>query len=421
MRISDQPGWLFLDLNSYFASVEQQENPALRGRPLIVVPAQSDYTCAIAASAEAKRFGIRTGTKVGEAKRLCPGLVCVSAKHGKYVDYHHRILDEVIRHVPINKIWSVDELSSRLPERLRNEEAARGVAMALKQGIARTVGECITCSVGIAPNSFLAKVATDMQKPDGLVVLRPDDMRERLFALSLRDLPGINVNMERRLAAAGIRSVAQLWHTAPKQARKIWGGVGGERFWDNLHGYEIPDQATHTGMIGHSRVLDPELRRPAEARLIARRLTVKAASRLRRQEFFATSFHLGVRTADGHKWAAENRMAAAQDNFTFLGTLDGLWADMLAGLNPVRLRKVSVVLHGLRRRGDITPDLFDLAAREQVERRLKNEKLSGLLDRINEKYGAETVRIGMTPQTQAGHVGTKIAFSRIPDRAEFHE
>jgi DNA polymerase-4 len=109
-----QPGlkWLFMDLNSYFASVEQQERPELRGKPVAVVPMMTDSTCAIAASYEAKAYGIKTGTPIYEAKQMCPGLRCVLARHDLYVDYHHRILEEVVKHTPINKVWSIDELSS---------------------------------------------------------------------------------------------------------------------------------------------------------------------------------------------------------------------------------------------------------------------------------------------------------------------
>ena len=92
--------WLFLDLNSYFASVEQQENPALRGKPVAVVPMMADSTCAIAASYEAKAYGVKTGTPVYEAKKMCPGLKLVLARHDVYVDYHHRIFEEVIKHTP---------------------------------------------------------------------------------------------------------------------------------------------------------------------------------------------------------------------------------------------------------------------------------------------------------------------------------
>src|SRR4051812_17537034 len=100
--------WLYIDFNSYFASVEQQLDPSLRGKPVAVVAVETDSTCAIAASYEAKAYGVKTGTPVHEAKKMCPGLICVLARHEKYVEYHHRILKEVDRHIPITMVCSID-------------------------------------------------------------------------------------------------------------------------------------------------------------------------------------------------------------------------------------------------------------------------------------------------------------------------
>src|ERR1700742_3311749 len=102
--------WLYIDFNSYFASVEQELNPALRGKPVAVVPVETDSTCAIAASYEAKAFGVKTGTPIYEARKMCPGLICVLAGHNHYVEYHERILDEIDRHIPVTKVCSIDEM-----------------------------------------------------------------------------------------------------------------------------------------------------------------------------------------------------------------------------------------------------------------------------------------------------------------------
>ncbi len=414
--------WLFLDLNSYFASVEQQENPHLRGRPIAVVPLNSDSTCAIAASYEAKKYGIKTGTKIYEAKQFCPGLICVLAHHDKYVAYHHKILAEIIKHTPINKICSIDELSSRLPPNKQSKEAATALAHRIKAGIRENVGQSITCSIGVAPNAFLAKIATDMQKPDGLVILDHTNLPDRLFELRLTDLPGINVRMESRLNKAGIRTVEQFYNIPPKHARAVWGSVEGERFWYKLHGHNLPDQETHKSVIGHSRVLDPELRAPAMAKLVARRLTIKAASRLRRADLYATHFDLGIRNQDNEKFGASYTIQAAQDNFAFLEALEILWNAMMIQVKPRHLKKISVAIHGLCERTDITPDLFDYATPQQSkDQRSRAQNLSHVIDKINQKFGAESVHLGPSPKTSAGYVGTKIAFNRIPDIEEFQE
>ncbi len=409
--------WLFLDLNSYFASVEQQMHPELRGKPVAVVPMMTDYTCAIAASYEAKAYGIKTGTNIGEAKKMCPQLRCILARHNHYVEYHHKIVDEFLNHTPLNKIWSVDEMSSRLPPNKRTPEAAQAVAIRIREGIWKNVGEYINCSIGIASNSYLAKVATDLKKPNGFVVLDQNNVRDKLFPLDLTDLPGINVSMEARLRKAGITTVEQLWNTSPKHARMIWGGVGGERFWYNLHGYHIPDQETNPSMIGHSRILDPELRHPDKARQVARRLTVKAATRLRRKEYFATRFYLSARMDDTHKWCGEMQLHPAQDTFSFLQHMEEMWTIMLDEARPYKIKKLSITMHGLKKASEISLDMFHTETRQSK----RNEALSKAMDKLNEKYGAETLQLGVSPQTRAGYLGTKIAFSRVPEMAEFNE
>ena len=109
--------WLYIDFNSYFASVEQELNPALRGKPVAIVPVETDATCAIAASYEAKALGIKTGTPIWEAKKICPGIICVLVQHEKYVDYHHRILKEVETHIPVTAVCSIDEVACWLRRR----------------------------------------------------------------------------------------------------------------------------------------------------------------------------------------------------------------------------------------------------------------------------------------------------------------
>ena len=192
--------WLYLDLNSYFASVEQQLDPAIRGRPVVVAPVHTDSTSAIAASYEAKAFGIKTGTKIYEAKARCRDLVVVPGRHDEYVKFHHAVIAEVEKHVPVTMICSIDEVACRLLDNENSVEGVRDLARRIKAGIAANVGVCLTSSIGVAPNRYLAKIAADMQKPDGLTILEADTMAARLLTLKPNDLPGVGRNMERRLA-----------------------------------------------------------------------------------------------------------------------------------------------------------------------------------------------------------------------------
>ncbi len=408
--------WLFLDLNSYFASVEQQDRPALRGRPIAVVPMMTDSTCAIAASYEAKALGIKTGTMIYEAKKLCPELICVEARHDVYVDYHHRIFHELQNHIPITMVCSIDEVACQLLGKERVPENVMKLAHQIKKGIWDHVGPAINCSIGVASNRFLAKTASNMQKPDGLVLLQEQDLPQALFALKLTDLTGINVNMMRRLTSGGVTTVEQFYHLAPKQARAIWGNVGGERFWYQLHGHDIEESKTQKRVVGHSRVLEPALRAPDQAYTIIRQLTIKAASRLRRYELYAGQLELKVRDVDGGKWAQSARLEPSQANGDFLAKLKDLWHQMLTQTNGVYLKQVAVTLHDLQAGEHITLDLF--SSKETQQSKKQDKALSDAMDHINQRYGSSTLQLGTLNKEK---VGTKIAFTRIPEKEEFSD
>src|SRR5258708_6540014 len=157
---SPEVNWLFLDLNSYFASVEQEVRPELRNRPVAVVPSLVDTTCCIAASYEAKWRGVKTGTMVKEAKELCPDIVFVEGRHELYTEYHHKIIAAVETCIPVTAVRSVDEMVCKLIGRERSLLAAMDLGMRIKDAIRKQVGSTLRCSIGLAPNQYLAKVAT---------------------------------------------------------------------------------------------------------------------------------------------------------------------------------------------------------------------------------------------------------------------
>src|SRR5580698_10050828 len=288
--------WLYVDMNSFFASVEQEMNPDLRGRPVAVVPVLADTTCCIAASYEAKAFGVKTGTQVGEAKRLCPGIELVEGRHELYVDYHNRIVEAVESVVPVASVMSIDEMACRLMGREQPLLAALDLAQRVKAKIRDTVGSTLRCSVGLAQNRYLSKVASDMEKPDGLVALTPDILEAALLTLS--DLPGVGPRMEKRLHAAGIRTMKQLWALDREQMSDLWGGMGGEKLWHWLRGEDFHDEELeHAKSIGHSHVLAPELRTRDGAYAVVCKLLHKAAMRLRTANLWASNLRLSAKFA----------------------------------------------------------------------------------------------------------------------------
>jgi DNA polymerase IV len=419
--------WLYLDLNSYFASVEQQLDPALRGRPVIVAPVDSDTTVAIAASVEAKRYGISTGTPVWEARRLCRDLLVTPARHEKYVEFHQRIIEEIWTHVPVTHVCSIDEVACRLLDNENSPEAAIALAHRIKAGIRANIGVCLTSSIGIAPNRLLAKLASDMQKPDGLVVLDARNLPQCLYPLRLRDIAGIGAKMEKRLAQDGILDIRQYCERRPRDAGTAWGGVNGDRLWYLLHGVELPDKPTQSRTIGHSHVLSPSKRGLEPTRLTARRLALKAASRLRRKGYRARLLVLhGKFEDDKSGWRASIRLPATQDSFVVLHALDQLFPRLAeagrARTGGFRLRMVGVTLCEIEAVEGEQGSLFAaLDPDDPLARETRTLSLSRAMDRINEKFGRNAISVGPLHGGRIDRVGTKIAFGRIPEMSEFHE
>ncbi len=416
--------WLFVDLNSYFASCEQQDRPELRGRPVAVVPMMADTTCCIAASYEAKAFGVKTGTIVGDAKRMCPGLELIEARHELYVDYHHRIVEAVESCLPVTAVLSIDEMACRLMGRERPLLAALELGRKVKARIREKVGPMLRSSVGLATNRYLAKVASDMEKPDGLVALPLDILAEALSQLTLRDLPGIGARTEKRLNAKGIHTMLDLQALGCEQAGQLWGSVWGERLWHWLHGEDFDMAETeHLKSISHSHVLAPEMRTAEKAWAVAHKLLHKAAMRLRSGGLWASSIGLAVGFAVPRSekapvsrfgvptrgWHGEIRLSECQDNQTLIGALCRLWASRPAGAEYDQPYFIGIQLNGL-----VPERLHSLNLFDALDGAKNTTKLLAAMDELNQKYGMSTLAPA-TMLTALKAAPTRIAFHSIPD------
>lgn len=396
--------WLFLDLNSYFASVEQELHPELRGKPIAVVPLMADTTFCIAASYEAKAFGVKTGTRVDEAKRMCPGLLCIQARHDHYVQYHHRIVDAVESCVPVHAVISIDEMVCKLTGSQQNTDKAKSLALSVKSTIKNKVGSTLRCSIGLATNRFLAKVASDMQKPDGLTVIEQKDLPDLLFKLQTRDFPGIGPRMEKRLQEHEIFTVRQLLDCSEMTMRKIWGGVVGERFWHLLRGEDVEGLESHRRTVGHSHVLPPAERTKDGAFGVAQKLVHKAAARLRRMNYWCSSLALYMKFMNRPKWETHVNFVECQDTLTLLEALHKLWSDFPKTGKPLA---VGVTLYNL------VPDHLHNFGMFDEEKRTG---LAQAMDKLNMKYGKMAVHFGSVTGRAAP---TRIAFTSIPEMEDF--
>lgn len=397
---------LYIDFNSYFAAVEQQRCPQLRGEPVAVVPVMADTTCCIAASYEARKFGIKTGTQVRDAKRLCPGLKLIEAEPAVYVDYHHRLVEAVESCAHVERVLSIDEMYCELRGRERQPDLAAALARSIKSTIATGVGTELRCSIGIAPNVFLAKTATELQKPDGLKIIEEKDLPACLFGLELRDLCGIGKQMEKRLNAHGITSVESLCKADPALLQRAWGGVGGSDMHAKLRGEWADDPRTERSSIGHSHVLAPALRSHRSAYSVLSRLLQKAAARMRSYGLIAGAMHVYVARLDGSAWEEHVRLAPTQDTLQLLDALKTLWP-RYAGPGAAPL-KVGVTLADLREQSSQSRSLF-----HDIETR---NRLNASIDRLNSKYGKNTVYFGGAHQALKS-APMRIAFNHIPNPA----
>lgn len=413
MRKPDTIEHLYLDFDGFFASVEQQLNPRLRGRPVGVVPYEGGRSCIIAASREAKAAGIKNIMMVDEALRVCPDLVLVPQQPAMYRRAHNALVAEIDSVVPVDVVKSIDELACQLDEAQCGDP--EGLTAEIKRGIATNVGPFITCSIGFAANRHLAKIACKVDKPDGQTIWHPSAMPGPLLAIPLGDIPGVGSRMAVRLAKAGIATTQQLYETQPKHLRALWRNVTGERLWYALHGYSITAPPTDRGMFGHARVLPPDQRSIADAELIARLLLTKAARRMRRAGYYCSGIWLWVRFYE-NGWSGQHSLPIVNDDCALLRGLSHLWTK-LRGKVPrsTRIMRVGVTLFNL---SPATQRQLDWLENDDADRQ-RWERVGNAIDALNTRYAATVVSIGPWLPPKGGNVGGKIAFTRIPSAEDF--
>ena len=424
----DRFGFLHIDLNSFFASVEQQLHPEYRGKPVGVCGTMADTGALIAASYEAKALGINTLTKVGDAKRICPEIILVGGSHTAYSEFSHRIAAAVERCCPVAHTPSIDEMVCQLMGRECEPPHARRIALEIKQAIRDDVGETLRCSIGMAPNRYLAKIASDMQKPDGLIGLLPSQLPRAIAHLALRDLPGVGAKTEKRLNGKGITSMEQLLALDRPAMHKLWDSVWGDRLYHWLRGGDTGDDGAPVPTdvqksLGHSHVLGPEFRSDEGAWSVAHKLLHKASMRLRMEKFYCGAMAVSVKYAltraqterveskkhssgiQGTSWGMEAKFRECQDTLSLLDVLRKIWAKRPQGPEYTKPFFVGVTLKELMPEADHQAGLFG-----EPDHR---NQLSATMDKLNLKYGHSTLHFaGMLPARETAP--TRIAFTQIP-------
>ena len=365
---------LFIDFDSFYASIEQQDNSEYRGHPIIVVPVVSDYTCAIAASYQAKRLGVKTGTRVKTAKEKIPGLFVCGARPKRYVEVHNQIVEILSQHFKKIQVLSIDEMACEIDE--DDDFDCEMISALLKLDFQEILGEHITCSIGVAKNVFLSKVAADMDKPNGFTALG-QKAQEQLETLGLTDLPGIAEKMEARLNKSRIKTVEDLFNTEELKLKKAWGSVIGGRWYHMIRGSLQCDYGLSNNEIpksfGHTHVLPPSKRDDAGSFEVFEALLFKGLERLNKHRIGAkrVAIYLSWRNTKTKRRGTYKKVspiAIASMDYTYWSMIaNELWKQL-----PTLDLEAIPLLVGIRftrtmKQEDINLQLFDLDFFPQYE------------------------------------------------------
>ncbi len=294
------PTVMHVDLNSCFATIEQQANPLIRGKPVAVAAYVEPHGCILAASREAKLYGIKTGMRVWEGKLLCRKLIVLAPDPEKYRYINYKLVALLSTYTSNLSVESIDEMVLNFSHGYHMIK----IAQEIKQRIKKEIGEWLTESIGIAPNRYLAKVASGLHKPDGLDIIDGNNVEKILGSLALEDLCGIKQGNGNRLRMAGIATPLEFYRADAVELKRAFRSVVGYSWWLRLHGYEEenfgePRQKT----FGQSYAL-PKAYVPTDTRLhqILSQLVVKMGRRLRADGFSAGGIGVSCFFADHTYW-----------------------------------------------------------------------------------------------------------------------
>jgi len=294
---------MHIDLNSCFATIEQQANPHLRGKPIAVAAYTTPYGCIIAPSIEAKKLGIRVGTRVKDAKTIYPSLVVLPPDPNKYRSVHLALRQLFSDYTADLNPKSIDEFVLQLNgyPSLR-QKTIHQVGRQIKKRIKKEIGEWLTVSIGVAPNRYLAKVASGLHKPDGLDEINKKNFRQIYESLELMDLPWIKARNTIRLNSVGIYTVNDFYNAGLKKLKAAFRSINSYYWYLRLHGYEIDDVEFGRSSYGNSYALPKPLVTPEELSPILAKLVTKMGARLRRAGYRARGVHVTVAYRDGSHW-----------------------------------------------------------------------------------------------------------------------
>jgi len=393
---------MHIDLNSCFASIEQQANPLLRYKPLAVAAYDTPNGCILAASIEAKRLGIKVGLRVKEGRLLCPDLIVRSPDSDKYRSVHLALRKILSDYTPKIVPKSIDEFVLDFSGTPAFQKGLFFIGKEIKSRIKNEIGEYLTVSIGLGPNRFLAKTASNLHKPDGLDEINEKNFRKIYQSLSLMDLCGINRQNTTRLNMVGIYTVPDFFKADIPLLRSAFHSILGYYWFLRLRGWEVDDLDFDTKSFGHSYSLPKTLTSPEELAPILSKLVEKVGFRMRHSDFQTKGVHLALLYQD-HQYFHEGK---SLDQPIFDSRDIFRVAMRLLRHSPYKLpvRNIAISCFGLSSRCTLQLGLFCDS--------IKKENLVTAIDDINDRWGNFVI----TPATMANtekYVHDRIGFGQI--------
>lgn len=397
----ERPLVMHIDLNSCFATVEQQARPMLRSRPVGVVNRRTDNTSIVTASYEAKALGVRVGMKVKEAKKLVPGLVTLESDPAKYRYVYHKMLDIMKAYSPHITMKSIDEgiIDFHDTTAAIRERDLVTIGYEIKQRLKNEIGCAMRCNVGISTNRFLAKTAASLHKPDGLDVIDLTNLRSTLKTLTLTDLTGIARHNQQRLNTVGITTPLEFLDADPLTLRNmVFKSIVGEQWHQRLRGYEVDDTTHDLKTVGRQYVLESKTLPRAAIIQRLHHLCESVGGKLRSQNKMARGVFVYAKSYSYGYWHARRTCELP----FFSNSAIYAQALLLFAQAPGGIKEIGISCYELEDGGDGQLSLFgDQIAREQ--------HITKAIDAINRRFGERTIHAADTLGTDM-YVKQKIPF-----------
>src|SRR5690349_13278133 len=350
---------LHVDMDAFYASVEQRDRPELRGQP-VIVGGTTNRGVVAAASYEVRKFGVRSAMPIREALRRCPHAICVKPRMSVYRDVSHQVFAIFHDYTPVVEGLSLDEAFLDVTGSLALKGDAISIARGIKQRIRETTQ--LGASVGVAPNKLVAKIASDLEKPDGLTVITHDNMHAVLDPLTVRRLPGLGRKLGERVEAAGIATLGELRRAPDAQLWPIF-GRDSQRMRERASGIDERPVTSEWDekSISAEETFFSDLVDPARMQAEVLRLADRAGARMRAQNLATGCVQVKIRRADFTTFTRQKRFEpSTTDSRTIAKVAAELLSAWVEEQPRARVRLLGVGMSHLHAADQM--DLFSAAA-----------------------------------------------------------